>query len=455
MIMLSAVLLLSPVLAQAAEPLPRRGVLGLSFAPLAADQAEKHGLRAGEGLMANAPVPGLTAEKMGFKQGDVIVKLATDAPTSQKLSAMIAGSRAGQEVSFEIIRDGKPLTLKGALLERPRDPGNENYEVVYDQVVVDGKRMRTILTKPRKPGKHPGFFFIQGFSPISYDFTLANAKGDVAGIDGPLLHDFANSGFVTMRVEKPGVGDSEGGPFAQMDFKSEIGIYREALKQLKARPEVDTENVFMFGHSMGGSFGPIVASENPVKGIAVYGVASRTWYEYLVDIMRWQGLVGGSTYEQSDESARQGARLMALVMLEGKSPEDVKKSHPQLAGMVDSLFPGGLFNGKTLDFWRQLNEINFASYWTKLDSHVLAVKGESDFVVYEIDHKLIADMVNRAHPGKGTWKICPDSDHLFHKFDTESDSSRNFSKGEFTMAFSTMMKEWMLGLVGKPGGAER
>ena len=30
----------------------------------------------------------------------------------------------------------------------------------------------TIMTKPKKPGKYPGFLFIQGFAPISYDFTL-------------------------------------------------------------------------------------------------------------------------------------------------------------------------------------------------------------------------------------------------------------------------------------------
>jgi hypothetical protein len=37
-------------------------------------------------------------------------------------------------------------------------------------------------------------------------------KGDVTTLNGPLLYEFANSNFVTIRVEKPGVGDSEGGP---------------------------------------------------------------------------------------------------------------------------------------------------------------------------------------------------------------------------------------------------
>lgn len=61
---------------------------------------------------------------------------------------------------------------------------------------------------------------------------------------------------MTLRIEKPGVGDSEGGPFAELDFTTELDIYRQALKQLKEQPEVDAEHVFIFGHSMGGAFGP-------------------------------------------------------------------------------------------------------------------------------------------------------------------------------------------------------
>ncbi len=44
---------------------------------------------------------------------------------------------------------------------------------------------------------------------------------------------------------------------------------------------------------MGGAFGPMIAAENPVKGLAVYGVAARTWFEYLLDTLRYQGLVAG------------------------------------------------------------------------------------------------------------------------------------------------------------------
>lgn len=433
--------------------LPRRGALGVSFSPVPADLASKHNLKPGEGLLAGATTPGLTAANAGIKAGDLITQINGKPAVAATLNSTVRGIPVGQQFEFTVIRDGQTLTLRAPLTERPRDPGGANYDVTYTHIVSNGQRMRTIITTPKKPGKHPALFFIQGFSPISYDYTLETATGDVTSLDGPILYDFANSGFVTLRIEKPGVGDSEGGPFAPMDYHTELDIYRQALKQLKAHGSVEADNVFIFGHSMGGSFGPMVAAENPVKGIAVYGVAARTWFEYLLDTMRYQGLVGGATFEQADDEARQGARLMALVMLENKSPEEVKKSHPEMAPLVDAYFPGGLFNGKSLDFWRQLGQINFPSYWVKCKTNVLAVKGESDFVVYDVDHKLIADIVNRANPGTGKFVIAPDSDHLFHTFDTEADSMRNFQRGKFNPGFTKIMKDWILAIINDRSGS--
>lgn len=424
-------------------PLPRRGALGVPFTPVPAEQTAALDLKPQEGVVAMTPVAGLTGDQAGLKQGDVVLALNGMRVGPATIAATVRELPAGKPLALSIVRDGKPLELKTTLLEKRRDPGNPNYEVVYSHVVSNGKRMRTIITRPRKPGTYPGLMFIQGFSPVSYDYTLETATGDVATIDGPLLFEFANSGFVTLRVEKPGVGDSEGGPFAELDYTTELDIYRQALAQLKSTSGVDPTNVFIFGHSMGAAFGPMIASENSVKGLAVYGAAARTWYEYLLDTLRYQGLVAGDSFENADEKMRQGAQLMALVFLEGKSADEVKQSHPQLAPLADAVFPGGLFSGKSLTFWRQLEQINFASYWAKLDAHVLSVRGASDFVTYDADHRLIADIVNRAHPGHGRFVVLPESDHLLHKFATEADSMRGFQHGTFNTAFAALMKRWI------------
>jgi pimeloyl-ACP methyl ester carboxylesterase len=434
------------------EALPRRGALGVPLAPIPADLASKNGLQSGQGLLAMQPVAGMTGDRAGIKLNDIVLAFNGVPVAPGKVAELVRNTPAGKTVTFDILRDGKKMQLQTVLTEKPRDPGNKNFEVVYSHVVSHGERMRTIITKPRKAGKHPTLFFIQGFSPISYDYTLATSDGSVSSLDGPLLFDFANSGFVTVRVEKPGVGDSEGGPFAPMDYITELDIYRQALKQLKSLPEVDSNNVFIFGHSMGGSFGPMVAAENPVKGLAIYGVASRTWFEYLLDTIRYQGLVGGNSFEDADEEVRQSSRVIAQVFLENRSPADVKKDFPKLAPLVDGLFPGGLFNGKSLDFWRQLGQINFPSYWTKCNARVLAAKGFSDFVVYEVDHKLIADIVNRAHPGWGKSVTVPDSDHLFHGWKTEPESMKNFQRGKYSPNFSRLMMKWIKDVMKETSG---
>jgi pimeloyl-ACP methyl ester carboxylesterase len=434
----------------ASAPLPRRGTLGIPFTPVPADQAAKLELKPGEGLVAMAPLPGLTADKAGLKAGDIVTMVNGKVAQAGAVAPMIRDIPAGTKITFKVLRDGKTVELSADLTEKPRDPGNANYEVIYSNIVSNGQRMRTMISKPKKAGKHPAFFFIQGFSPVSYDYTLEGKGGDVTRIASPLIYDFANTGFVTLRIEKPGVGDSEGGPFATMDYTTELDIYRQALKQLKGLDYVDTDNIFIFGHSMGGAFGPMIAAESPVKGIATYGTAARTWYEYLLDTVRYQGLLAGNSFVNADDELRQTSRLFALIFHEGKSAEDVKKSHPQLAALCDAVFPGGLFNQKSLEFWRQLGQFNFPSYWVKADTYAFAIRGASDFVTYDADHKLIADAVNQAHPGKGKWISAPNLDHLMHNWPTEAASMKEWTKGEFNPSITTLTREWIDEIMKKP-----
>lgn len=425
------------------DPLPRRAVLGLAYTPVSAEQAKTHQLDQGTGIVASDAVAGKSAANAGVMKGDIVIAINGQPVIYDKFAAQVRELTANESFTLTVLRGSDKIELRGTAVEKPRDPGNANYEVIYGHVTSNGQKMRTIVTRPRAEGPHPGFMFIQGFSPVSYDFQLEGSRGDVATIDGPLLYEFANSGFVTIRVEKPGVGDSEGGPFAELDFITELDIYRQTLKQLKAMPDVDVENIFIFGHSMGGAFGPMIAAESQVRGIAVYGVAARTWYEYLLDTLRYQGLVAGDSFVNTDERVRAGSMLMAMVFLQNQSVDEVRKSHPELAPLADALFPNGMFSGKSLEFWRQLGKENMPAYWSRCQTNVLAVRGASDYVTYDVDHKLIADVVNRENPGTARSLTLADSDHLFHKFPTEQDSMKNAQKGEFNPAFTQLMKSWI------------
>ncbi|MBK7368261.1 MAG: alpha/beta fold hydrolase [Candidatus Eisenbacteria bacterium] len=429
-----------------AAGLHRRSTLGIALSPAPADSAEFFGLPAGTGIVLKGTVPGGAADKAGLKAGDWLVTLDGQPLAFDGFTDRVAAMESGRAVRFGVIRAGQRLTVSAKPIERPRDPGTAQYSVVYDDVVSNGHRMRTLTTHPRKSGKHPALLFIQGYSPVSYDYVLEGP-----GLDAPILRAFAHADFVTLRVDKPGVGDSEGGPFSEVDFVTEADIYRQALITLRAMPDVDTSQVYIFGHSMGGAFGPVIAAEIPVRGIALYGVVGRTWHEYFLDVMRYQNLLAGQTYGAIDETVRQTSRVMTYVFQDHLTPADVKRDHPELAGAVDAVFPGGQFNGKTARFWEQLEDTNFASLWEQIGAHVLSVHGASDYVSYAVDHQLIADVVNRAHPGYGRYVSLPNSDHVFATWPTEAESMQHFPNGETNTAFATLVLEWIAGLPASKG----
>lgn len=424
-----------------AAGLHRRSTLGVAVSPAPADSADFFGLPAGTGIVLRSTVAGGAADKASLKAGDWLVTLDGQPLAFEGFTQRVGAMPAGRAVRFGVIRSGQRLEVSATPAERPRDPGTAQYSVVYDDVVSNGHRMRTLTTHPRKAGKHPALLFIQGYSPVSYDYVLEGP-----GLDAPILRAFAHADFVTLRVDKPGVGESEGGPFSDVDFVTEADIYRQALVALRAMPDVDTSQVYIFGHSMGGAFAPVIATEIPVRGIALYGVVGRTWHEYFLDVMRYQNLLAGQSYGEIDETVRQTSRAMTYVFQDHLTPADVKRDHPELAGAVDAVFPGGQFNGKTARFWEQLEDTNFASLWERYAEHVLSVHGASDYVSYAVDHELIADVVNRAHPGHGRYVSLPNSDHVFANWPTEAESMKHFPNGETNTAFATLVLEWIAGL---------
>jgi hypothetical protein len=50
------------------------------------------------------------------------------------------------------------------------------------------------------------------------------------------------------------------------------------------------------------------------------------------------------------------------------------------------------------------------------------LRGAADYISYNEDQQLIVDVVNREHPGKGTFQLLPDVDHGFTRARTMQES---------------------------------
>ena len=88
-------------------------------------------------------------------------------------------------------------------------------EMEYGSVVASGARLRTIVSIPANlVGRAPAVLLVAGGGCGSIDTPLSP---DVA--QPGLVRVIGMNGFVTMRVDKSGMGDSEGPPCDSMDMK--------------------------------------------------------------------------------------------------------------------------------------------------------------------------------------------------------------------------------------------
>lgn len=99
-----------------------RGYLGVGVNVLTDDLAKQLGVPDTAGALVEDVTPGGPAEKAGLKPGDVIRKL--DGQTIQdstQLTATVTNMPPGTSVTLDILRDGKPQSVRLTLSERPAD----------------------------------------------------------------------------------------------------------------------------------------------------------------------------------------------------------------------------------------------------------------------------------------------------------------------------------------------
>ena len=305
--------------------LKRGAFFGAAVGPVSDELRQRLKLDAGTGATIKQVIAGSTAEAAGFQAGDVLLSLnGAKIAGPNDLVQAISSKKAGTAVAIAFRRGEESrtenVTLKGRPLEKS-DP----YEVIYGAVASRAGQLRTIITRPKGEGKHPALFLIQGIGLFSID----NPSGGILGSYKTIIDDFTRRGFVTLRVDKPGCGDSEGGPARDVDFDTELDGYRQALKMLKARSDVDADHVFIFGHSMGGVMAPLLGAEIPVRGIIVYGTITRTWTEYMLENIRRQMELADADPAVIDRDLRAEAALLTYLYAEKISPKTIADRYPE------------------------------------------------------------------------------------------------------------------------------
>ena len=422
----------------AADELPRRGRLGVMIGPGDTD-----------GLLIVGTVAWSGAADAGLREGDVLVGVeGKDAKTMAALGEAMGDVGAGDVIEVEIVRGGDRMLidLRTSVGEATRLNGRD---VEYGHVTIgDGSRLRTLLSLPEGAGEDvPVVFYVQGISCSSVELSGGSPNVTRAQLEG-----FDAAGFGTFRVEKPGCGDSEGGPCSELGFDRELEGYVAGLEQLLADPRIDADRVYVYGVSMGGIMAPYMAAEHDVAGIAVWGTGISNWMEYLIQNQRNQAMLFGMERRKAESYAPAFVRFAAKMCGSGMTPREMVEED---AAFGMELMEIGLLNsmtgyaGRHARFHAELTARDVFGAWAESAAPVLVMHGEYDWVALEEESELIVDFVNELAAERAELVRVPEMDHGFTTHAAFADSLANAFQGDWDNAVGEIVLGWIGRLEGK------
>jgi pimeloyl-ACP methyl ester carboxylesterase len=318
-----------------------------------------------------------------------------------------------------------------------------NIDVIYDSVTApDGKRLRTIITKPRNAkGKLP-VIFVAGW--LSCDSVEAPAgTKDASGLVFQSLARLPQ--FTLFRVDKQGVGDSEG-VCAETDFDSELGGYRAAFRALKNYEFIDSNRVFILGISNGGGFAPLIpesqAEQQQVRGYISVGGWAKTWFEHMLEIERRRFALMGKRPAEVTEAMKRAVTLYYEWLIKGRPVGDIFKEQPQLADLWPEGKDHAHLYGRPLAFYQQLQKLNLAAAWSRVTAPTYALHGEFDWIMSREDHQLIAAYVSANGEDAYAYEV-PKMGHTFQHYLNLADAFKD-KEASFDPKVIGLLTDWLM-----------
>lgn len=392
------------------DSLLRHVMVGAAVAPLGSDSA---------GVRVTAVTPGFTADRLGLEEGDVILEAdGRRIGTLIDYARVFRSWRVPREIRLTVRRGGARRVLRGVPVPRPMETG-EGIEVEYGSVVSDsGDRLRTVVTRPESvTGRLPAVVLVSWLSCATVEFA---SDQDRPGWRR-LLHGLSRAGYLVLRIEKPGVGDSRGPDCSELEYRREVAGYIAGLRSAFARADVDTTAVFLFGGSLGGSIAPVIARERPVRGLIVSGTYARTWFEHILGYERRRLDLSGTPPAEVHERMLALETLYTEYLIRGRPPGEIVRQRPALARVWTDM-PRHQF-GRPVRFFQQLQRVNVAGAWDSLAVPVLVLYGEYDWMMAREDHELVARIAASRASGSEL-AVVPGMDHHFMRYPTREHAFR-------------------------------
>lgn len=392
-------------------PLARRAFLGLDLE------------RAAQGGLSVVEVsPGSGAERAGVLAGDVLFAVGGERLGGVlEAHASIGRLVAGENVRLSLRRGEALVEVEAELSPMPLERLSSG-RVELSEVELGELRLRAVWTFPEGSAPYPAVWLLPGATWLSEEQPLRDWYPTRR-----LTDELTKAGFATLRVERSGLGDSEGPACTELDLDEELRGFRAARSHFFERAEVDPARLFLYGRSLGGMLAPLLAQGEPFAALAVWGTSAGPWHRAMLDASRVQYELAGQPRELTERVLSRLEALQELVYVRGLSPSEAYAERPDLANVQPETFAGEHVYGRSFRYFHQLEHARVAEAWRRVSCPVLALRGSCDYLSTTSEHERIARLSPRV-----TVREVPGLDHHMHERSDLGEALREPWGGSFS-----------------------